>query len=897
MRIVSMRVLRGPNRWSTYRTKLIQMTLDLEEMEDYPTNLLDGFGEQLERIMPSLVEHRCSEGHRGGFFERVRTGTWLGHVIEHVALELQSLAGMEAGYGRTRSAAQRGLYSVVMEYEVEAAGIYAANAAYNIVSKLAAGVDCDITPDIRELACIAQREGLGPSTKALCDAAKERGIPFTRLDNGSLIRLGQGQNQKIICATVVSTTSAVAMDIASDKQKTREILEQGYLPIAAGAVISEESELESVIKHIGFPIVIKPVDGNHGRGVKVNIQSAEVAKAAFHNAKKFGEDILVERFVEGHDYRFLLVNHNLYAVGRRSPASIRGNSKSTISELIDEVNADPRRGEGHEKVMTTIKVDEITKSILVEKKLTLNSVLPFGEILYLKDAANLSAGGTCCDVTEIVHPHNVFLAERAARLIGLDVCGIDIIAKDISKPLDDDNGAILEVNACPGLRMHLFPAEGKSKNVAAPILDLLYPKNAPSRIPIVAITGTNGKTTTTRLMSHFAKAAGHNVGFTSTDGIFINDQQVCAGDCSGPSSAEVILRDPIVDFAVFECARGGILRAGLGFDKCNISIITNITEDHLGLDGINSLRQLAEVKEVIARSTFDSGFAILNADDDYVYRMIKNIDCNIALFSMDPQSERVQRHCEEGGWAAIVEEGYFTVRKGDLRFRIAKVVDTPLTIGGTATCMIKNILPATLAAVLSGIEIPVIQKAVLNFIPGPEQTPGRMNIFEFDDFKIVLDYAHNGGGFDELEQFVRNIDGKKFGVITSPGDRRDEDIINVGKRSAEIFDEIIIRHDNDCRGRKPEDITKLLKTGICQSNPGIPVHVVSDELEALLYSMQIVPAGGTIVACIDDVKSSIELVQRTKEEGLQKTNHTTAKVLSLNHNDETEGNTSYNRWG
>lgn len=866
MNINSIRVMRGPNYWSTYRKQVIVMMLDLEELEDFPTNKIDGFAERLEALMPSLYEHRCSEDTAGGFFERVKQGTWMGHVIEHIALELQSLAGMDCGYGRTRSTSKKGVYNVVFCYQLEKAGIYAAKAAVRIAEALIGNQEYDIEKDIAELAAINRREGLGPSTRSLVEEAKKRNIPYRRLDNNSSILFGQGKYQKFITATVAGTTSSLGVDKASNKYHTRELLAKNHLPVAGGQLVTDTDELKEAIAELGFPIVVKPVNGNHGRGVKVNIRSEAAAIQAFHNARQISSRVLVERFIEGHDYRFLVIDYKLIAVARRTPAAIVGNGRCTIQQLVDEANSDPRRGEHHEKVLTTIKIDGITQSILDEKGLTVDSVLPSGEILFLKDAANLSAGGTATDVTDLVHPYNVFLAERAARLMNIDICGIDIIAKDISSPINHGNGAIIEVNAGPGFRMHLSPARGTPRNVAEPVINMLFPQGAPSRIPIVAITGTNGKTTTTRLMAHLAKTAGHNVGFTTTDGIYINDHQVYSGDCSGPSSAETILRDPFVDFAVLECARGGILRSGLGFDKCNISIVTNISEDHLGLDDINTLEDLAKVKSVVPRCTFDSGHAILNADDDLVYGMARELDCNIALFSTTANNERVKEHCDAGGWAAIIEKGYFTLCQGEWKTRIGKVNDIPLTHEGLATCMIKNILPAMLAAAISGFDVKIIRRGLQTFIPGPDTTPGRMNLFHFPRFNILLDYAHNADGFAQLEHYMQQVNATmKLGIVTCPGDRRDEDLVKTGHYAAKMFDRVIIRHDKNCRGRSQEEITELIKEGIAIIDEQKLAAVISDEQEALSYAMEHAPHGAFIVLYSDSVQRSIEYLKKERE--------------------------------
>ena len=866
MKILQIKVLRGPNRWSTYRAQLIEMKLDLEDSEAFPTNKIDGFTDRLSELMPSLYDHRCSENGTGGFFERVRRGTWLGHVAEHIALELQSLAGMPCGFGRTRGAGVTGVYYVVFAYQVEQAGLYAAEAAIRIVQALESDRAYDLEKDKQELSRINREYGLGPSTLSIVKAAKKRGIPFTRLDDNSLVMLGQGIHQKIIKATMACTTSTIGVELASDKEQTKKMLADGYIPVPEGTTITTKNELVNVVNAIGFPCVVKPLNGNHGRGISTDLRNMEAVESAFEKAQEVSEEVIVEKFIKGHDYRFLVVNYKLEAVARRTPAMVVGDAQLTISELIDKTNSHINRGEGHEKVLTKIKVDAQTNSILIEKNFSLNTILPFGEILFLKDTANLSTGGTARDATDIIHPFNIFLAERIARLMNLDICGIDLIADDITQPITSGNGAVLEVNAAPGFRMHLSPSKGIPRDVGESVVKMLYPPGAPSRIPIIAVTGTNGKTTTTRLIAHLANSAGFTTGYTTTDGIYINNQAIHYGDCSGPSSAQVVLRDPIVDFAVLETARGGILRSGLGFDKCDISIITNITEDHLGINDINSLEDLAKIKAVVALSTFDQGFSILNADDDMVFNLSDNIDANIALFSTRENNERVIRHCEEGGWAAIIEKGFFTICKGEWRTRIAKVNEVPLTMEGRATCMISNILPAVLAASIREIDIKVIRKALQTFIPGPEHTPGRMNIFSFPHCRLMIDYVHNTDGFKRLKEFMNNVNAStKTGIVGCTGDRRDKDIIEMGKTAAEIFDEIIIRHDKDGRGRSDENITDLILQGIQQVKPIADVQIISDEIEATSFAISHASHGSFIVVCSDEIGRSIAFVKSKVE--------------------------------
>ncbi|MBL7912758.1 MAG: cyanophycin synthetase [Bacteroidia bacterium] len=869
MNALEIKTMKGPNIWSNYRHNLIVLKLDLEGLEEKPTNKIEGFLERIERMIPSLFTHRCSQDYEGGFFERVKEGIWMGHVIEHIALEIQCLAGMKCGFGRTRSTGDYGIYNVVFSYEIDSAGIYAAEAAVRIAEKLVSGEDYDINEDITQLKKIKLRKGFGPSTFSIINEAKKRNIPFRSMENGSLILFGQGVNQKMIRASMTSDTSSLGVDTAGDKEETKKILSKAYIPVPNGSVACSEQGLKEVIAEMGFPVVIKPIDGNHGRGITTNIQTMAHAVKAFQIAKTISEDIIIEKYVEGDDYRFLLINYKLIAVAKRTPAMIIGDGVSNIQQLIDQTNADPNRGEGHEKVMTTIKIDKITTAILNRKNLTLEHILPIGEILFLKDTANISTGGTSTDVTDNVHPANILMAERVAKLMHLDICGIDVVAKDVSKPIHlNNNGSVIEVNACPGFRMHLNPSKGLARNVAEPVIDMLFPKDRAARIPVIAVTGTNGKTTTTRLIAHIAKTAGHKVGYTTTDGIYIQDQAIHFGDCTGYQSATTILSDPTVDFAVLECARGGLLRSGLGFDHCDISVITNISDDHLGLKGIKTLSEMAKVKSVVAKSTFDTGYSVLNADDDLVYKMAEELDCNIALFSMDINNERIKKHCENGGLAAVIEKNCLTICKGEWKIRISKIESIPLAFNGKAECMIKNILAAVLAAAIQNFKIEDIRNALQTFIPSPELTPGRMNIFKFRNFELMVDYAHNTGGFMELKTFLDKTSASiKTGIITGVGDRRDEDIRKLGSFSAKMFDDIIIRHDKDTRGRPQHEITDLLIQGIKQENENTPITVISDELEAIQHAIDHAQNGAFIVLCTDDIQESIDYIQnRVKEE-------------------------------
>ena len=873
MKIIETRVMRGPNYWSVYRKKLIILKLDIEELENFPTNSIKGFSTRLEKLIPSLYNHRCSEKDPGGFFLRIKEGTWMGHVVEHIALEIQTLAGMDCGFGRTRSQTGKGIYTILFSYEIEEAGKYAAEAALRIADALVMGEDYDIEKDIAELCNIKKKYSLGPSTNAIIKAAELRGIPFTRLDDESLITLGYGQRQKKIRATITDTTSNIGVELACDKEFTKRILSKAHIPVPRGELIYSEEELKDALSSIPFPLVIKPVDGNHGRGITTNITTAEEATKAFLLANKVSDAVIVEEFIEGFDYRFLIINYKMEAAAKRLPAMITGNGDSTIEQLIESVNKNPERGDGHEKTLTKIKIDDNTLNILAKKRFELTSVLPAGEQLFLKDTANISTGGTAIDVTDKVHPYNKFMLERAARLLNLNICGIDVMTKNIEIPITSEIGRILEINASPGLRMHLNPSNGKAHNVGEPIIKMLFPEiNTTARIPIIAITGTNGKTTTTRLVAHLAKQTGLKVGYTTTDGIYIGDHLIHEGDCTGPVSAKTILFDPTVDFAVLECARGGILRSGLGFDNCDISIITNITEDHIGLKDIHSLEEMANVKAVVAQTTFKEGYAILNADDDLVYKMKGDLDCRIALFSIDSNSKRIKEHYENNGLAAIVEDEYIVVFNGKVKTQIVRVDTIPLSFDGKADCMIKNILPAILVGFIQNFPLDNIRKSLKTFIPSPEQTPGRMNLFHFKNFDLMIDYAHNIDGFEHLKKFMDKTPASvKIGIIGVPGDRKKEDILQIGQISATIFDEIIIRHDKDLRGRTKQELSDWFIEGIKNSKRNIPVKIISDGHMAAKNAMDNAKPAAFIFMSIDTVFDTIHYIKKIKEEESVKT--------------------------
>ncbi len=865
MKILDIKTMNGPNYWSSIRHKLVVMLLDLQEMEERPTNTIPGFLERISALMPSLYEHRCSEGVAGGFFSRVKEGTWMGHVIEHIALELQTLAGMDTGFGRTRETGDKGVYHVVFSYHEAKAGIYTAHAAVKIAEALIDGVEYDLQADIQKLREIREDERLGPSTGSIVDEAIKRKIPYIRLNRRSLVQLGYGVKQKRVQATIASTTSSIAVEIACDKEETKNLLEASEIPVPRGKIIYDEDDLQSVIDKIGYPIVTKPVDGNHGKGATTNIRNWEDAVAGLKAAKVYSRAVICEKYITGRDYRVLVVNYKFVAAALRTPAAVTGDGLHTIKELIDIVNQDPRRGYGHEKVLTAIKIDDFTMDILKKRDYTLETILEAGEELWLKPTANLSTGGTATDVTDYVHPSNIFMCERIARIIGLDICGIDIMAADLSIPIKEIGGAVLEVNAAPGFRMHLDPTEGIPRNVAEPVIDMLYPPGVSARIPIVAVSGTNGKTTTTRLIAHIVKQMGYKVGYTTTDGVYIQNQLMMEGDCTGPVSAEFVLRDPTVDYAVLECARGGILRAGLGFHNCDVAVVTNVAEDHLGLGGIDTIEKLAKVKMVPASVVFPTGYTILNADDDLVYNMHKDLKCKIAFFSLNEHSERIKKHCSEGGLAAVYENGYITILKGGWKIRIDKVTNIPLTFSGMAEFNIANCLAATLAAYVQDFKTEDIRLALQTFVPSPALTPGRMNMFRFRNFTVMLDYAHNTHGLRAIGKFLHTVEASvKVGIIAGVGDRRDEDIISLGQAAGEIFDEIIIRQDKHLRGRTEENIIELISKGIYSVDATKKITVIKKEPEAIDYAIKNAIRDAFIVVTSDVVPDALEQVKEAK---------------------------------
>ena len=868
MKILKTQTLRGPNYWSIKRQKLIQMRLDLEDVAEKPSNLITGFYEGLVKILPSLVEHFCSRDHRGGFLERVQEGTYMGHIIEHIALELQELAGMPVGFGRTRETATEGVYNVVFEYIYEEAGRYAGRAAVRLCNSIIVNSSYspeELAQDLADLRDLRANSALGPSTETIIKEAEAKKIPWMLLSARAMVQLGYGVNQQRIQATLSNKTSILGVELACDKEGTKTILAEAGVPVPRGTVIYYLDELADAIAEVGgYPIVLKPLDGNHGRGITIDINSQQEAEEAYDLASAASKtrSVIVERYYRGHDHRILVINGKLIAVSERIPARVIGDGYSTIEDLIEQTNQDPNRGDGHDNILTKISVDKTSLGVLKRQGYEMDTILKKGEIAYLKATANLSTGGIAIDRTDEIHPQNIWIAERVAKIVGLDIARIDVVTPDISKPLTEADGVIVEVNAAPGFRMHVSPSEGLPRNVAAPVLDMLFPHNKSSRIPILAVTGTNGKTTTTRLLAHIYRQTGKVVGYTSTDGIYLGDYMVEKGDNTGPLSAGVILRDPTVEIAVLECARGGILRSGLAFESCDIGVVLNVAADHLGLGDINSIEQMAKVKGVIAESVNADGYAVLNADDPLVAQMAQNVKGKVAYFSMSKDNPLIVDHLRRNGMAAIYENGYLSIFEGEWTLRIEKAENIPITMKAMAPFMIANALAACLAAFVHGTDIELIRQGVRTFNPGANQTPGRMNLFDMKDFSVLIDYAHNPAGYQAVGEFVKNWSGDRLGVIGGPGDRRDEDLMLLGKIAAGIFDHIIIKEDQDNRGRDRGSVAELIVKGILAENSQASYDVILDETEATEKGLEKVNKNGLVVIFPESVTNSIELIQK-----------------------------------
>ena len=867
MEILDRSVYVGPSHYAHF--PVIRLELDLGALEQWPTKRLgDVFITSLLDALPGLKEHGCSYGEPGGFVRRMTEdeGTWLGHVLEHVAIELQNVAGVKVTFGKTRETARAGVYDVVFEYEQEDVGIEAADVALDLLHHLLprelrpsnADAAFDLAARRDTFIRYAQRRALGPSTASIVHAAEARDIPWMRLNEQSLIQLGYGCNQQRIQATVTGRTPHIAVELASDKEETNRILSRLGLPVPKQRMVQSAEKAIAAAERIGYPVVTKPYNGNHGRGVSIALTTPAEVTAGFLRAQEISRNVIVESYISGHDHRMLVVNGELVAVSKREPGKVTGDGVRTIEQLVAEVNTDPRRGIGHEKVLTQIELDEQAIGLLDKLGYTAQSVPPAGEDVYLRLTANLSTGGTATDMTDVVSPDNAEMAVRAIQAIGLDVGGVDFLSPDITQSYKDIGGAICEVNAAPGFRMHMAPSEGRPRDVAGKVIDMLFPPNAPSTIPIAAITGTNGKTTTARLLAHIHKLAGQRVGLTTTDGVYIDGQRTIEGDMTGPTSARIVLSDPAVQVAVLETARGGLLRAGMAMRHVDVGAVLNIQPDHLGQKGIDTLEQLAEVKRTVVEIATDT--AVLNADDPHTLRMAAYTKAkHVCYVTMDPAHDLVREHIRAGGRACAIEAGVngqmITIYDRGAHIPLLWTHLIPATLEGRATFNVQNAMFAAAMAFSMGVRLEDIRHGLRTFDTTFFQAPGRLNVYDQHPFKVLFDYGHNAHAVGALCQLVNRMTptGRRLCVLTAPGDRRDEDIVAIANVAASAkFDHYICRRDDALRGRAEGEVPTMIAATLRAA--GIPddrITIIVDEQQAIDAALRMARATDLVLVFAD----------------------------------------------
>ncbi|MEX2571147.1 MAG: cyanophycin synthetase [Gemmatimonadota bacterium] len=853
LRMSRLRALRGPNFWRL--SPVIACDVSLGTLEGVTTDRLDGFSRQLLELLPTLEQHGCSAGGPGGFAAQVTSGTRLPHVLEHVAIELQSLAGPQVGFGRSLQSGDEEVWWVIVAYEEEELGLAAMAEAVRLVQACIDGVSYDIRRVVRDLRDRYDEARLGPSTAAIVEEARRRNIPVRRLNSSSLVQLGLGANLRRIQAAMSDFTSAIAVDIAQDKHETRRVLEGIGLPVPEGRATRDLEDAARAASDIGYPVVLKPLDGSKGRGFSGGLPDEAALRRAWPRCAGSSEQMVVEKFVEGRDYRVLVVGGQFVAVAERIPARVVGDGRRTVKQLIAGTNQDPRRGSGHERQLTRIAADEGVMDHLAGQGMGLESVPVTGQIVSVCATPNLSTGGTAIDRSDEIHPDNITACELAAGVVGLDIAGIDVVTPDISVPFRQNGARIIELNAAPGLRMHTHPCEGTPRNVAAPIVDMLYPPGTRSRIPVIAVTGTNGKTTTVRLLAHLFRARGKRVGFTTTDGLYIGNRLVMEGDMTGPFSANIILSNPTVEVAVLETARGGLLRGGLGFDDADVGIVLNVSSDHLGSDGIHTLAQLAAVKAVVPAVVMREGHAILNADDPLVLAMREKTTADVVLISTREAGENLdfEEHVERGGIGARIEKGAFVIRRGRLRIPIAAAADVPLMLGGAARFQAENVLAAIAAAYVQEVRYDDIRSGLLSFFPSPAMTPGRVNLLRVGNAHVLVDYAHNSAAVAAIVALSGALPARRrIGVVTVPGDRRDEDLRDVGRIAARL-DHVILKEDADRRGRPEGEIARLILEGMREAGGDGRHEVVLREADAVERVLSTLEDGDLAIVLAENV--------------------------------------------
>jgi cyanophycin synthetase len=872
MRILDKAVYVGPSLYAHF--PVIRLDVDLGELESWPSVKLGRrFTDGLVAALPGLHEHTCSYGKPGGFIRRLTEdeGTWMGHILEHVAIELQNVAGEPVTFGKTRSHGGTGQYQVIYQYEQEDVGMEAGRLGLMLLHSLlpaelrpdgAVPPDFDFAAERDEFIRYAQRRHLGPSTMSLVRAAEERKIPWIRINEQSLIQFGHGRYQQRIQATVTSRTSHIAVELASDKEETNRILGNLGLPVPRQRLVQGVEDAVEAAELIGYPVVVKPFNANHGRGITIHITTPEEVRAAFEVAREHSRSVIIESFITGEDHRMLVIDGRLVAVSKRVPGHVVGDGVHTIEQLMEEVNQDPRRGIGHEKVLTRLTFDHQAETMLQRKGYTRESVPAPGERVFLRSTGNLSTGGTATDLTDLVHPDNVEMATRAVKAIGLDVGGVDFLSTDITESYKEVGGAICEINAAPGFRMHMAPSEGRPRDVAGPVMDMLFPPGTPSRIPIAAVTGTNGKTTTARMLAHIHKLAGQHVGLTSTDGVYIDGQRTVAGDMTGPVATRMVLSDPSVDVAVLEVARGGLLRAGMGVRHCDVGAVLNVKSDHLGLRGIGTLDQLAQVKRIVVEVA--RGTAVLNADDPLCLKMADYTQAeHLCYVTMDPTHELVSEHIKAGGRGVVLESGIkgqmITIYDHGAHIPLLWTHLIPATLEGRAMHNVQNAMFAAAMAFSMGLKLEDIRHGLRTFDTTFFQAPGRMNIYDEHAFKVILDYGHNAAAVEAMCDLVERLEvsGRRICVLAAPGDRRDEDIKDIGHIAAGRFERYICRRDDQLRGRKPEEVPNLLRDALLERGTlAEQILVIPDEQAAVDAALREAEAGDLVLIFGDAITRS-----------------------------------------
>ncbi|MGO4260179.1 cyanophycin synthetase [Lysobacter sp. TAB13] len=886
MRILDRSVYVGPSLYAHF--PVIRLELDLQALEAWPTARLGpAFIDALVEALPGLAEHGCSYRQPGGFVRRMREdeGTWLGHVLEHVAIELQNVAGENVTFGKTRSVSEDrpGVYSVVYEYAQRDEGIAAGELGIKLLCSLlpaeirpAGSVPDDWEWESARDSFIryAQRRALGPSTASLVRAAEERKIPWLRLNTQSLIQFGHGKYQQRIQATVTGKTSHIAVELASDKEETNKILASLGLPVPRQELVTDASGAIRAAKKLGGSVVTKPYNGNHGRGITIDISSDEDIRAGFEAAREHSRSVIVETFVGGDDHRLLVINGELIAATKRTPGHVIGDGKSSIAELVEVVNQDPRRGVGHEKVLTRLELDSQAEQMMERVGYTAASIPKDGEIVYLRSTANLSTGGTATDVTDIIHPDNRDMAVRAVRAIGLDVGGVDFISPNIAESYKNIGGGICEINAAPGFRMHVAPSEGTPRDAAGPVIDMLFAPGAPTRVPIAAVTGTNGKTTTARMLAHITKMGGFTPGLTTTDGVYIDGQRTVEGDMTGPVSARMVLSDPHVDIAVLETARGGLLRAGMGVSEVNVGAVLNIQSDHLGLKGIDTLEQLAEIKRVVVEVATDC--AVLNADDPNVLKMSAYTDAKVICYvTMNPSHALVREHIRAGGRACALEAGInghmITLYDKGSHIPLLWTHLIPATMEGRALHNVQNAMVAAAMAFSLGIKLDAIRHGLRTFDTTFFQAPGRMNVYNEHPFKVLMDYGHNAHAVGVMADLAQRLDvsGRRIVVLAGPGDRRDEDLHAIAEAVAGRFDHYICRRDDSLRGRDGDEVPRIIaKALMARGVTEATISIIPDEQQAVEAALRMGQAGDLVLVFADALARSWKQIIHFQPEGV-----------------------------